>query len=204
MQDMMPVPMDIDHDTLRTLENRCKDPYTNRDLPQALVTILTREMKQTKARLTMWKNYTSSNFHFAEAVFASYPSSRCSTDPELFGIMADRGCTVFDFGFNRTASLIQPDKIKNSPVSLLRCPAQWLPEFTALAQSNPNILAIDLPNSVAGEIQATLQERRSKWGIVGPTGVDSFFCFAAGIPVQRFSFGQDGAGRSITSDLLAL
>ncbi|KAJ6591309.1 hypothetical protein DFH09DRAFT_1273923 [Mycena vulgaris] len=176
------VAMNIDDDTLESLQDLC---VVSRALKSTLVEVWKLEKQQMDNRLTIWKNCgTSSNADLAETVFSTYPGPCCAIDPELFQIMVARGCRVFDFACDDMKSFTGfPEKITDVlGVSLLRCPARWLPQLTKLAQSNPTTLSIELPDSGASELQMTLEEHRREWGASAPianSAVISYFCFSA-------------------------
>ncbi|KAJ7473432.1 hypothetical protein FB451DRAFT_1468247 [Mycena latifolia] len=91
------VAMDIEDETLDELSQG----YCGFAHPPVFERIVDLEMHRMNTRCETWKNIpTASRQYLAEAVFAAYPSSGCANDPELFEIMAARGCTVFDFALD--------------------------------------------------------------------------------------------------------
>ncbi|KAJ7473435.1 hypothetical protein FB451DRAFT_1398544 [Mycena latifolia] len=189
------VPMDFEVKTLIRLSRpEADDPFL---LPLVFLPIFHLEKHRMKTSCETWKNIsTSSSRYLAEAVFAAYPDSRCANDPELFEIMAARGCAVFDFAGNddtvNSKSPVPLAKIlPDGPgVSLLRCPEEWLPQLTKFARSNPCIMAIEIPTSPASQSKSEyiIEEHRRNWGTNTPLldedDIVSYFCFSSNFKAQ--------------------
>ncbi|KAJ7020755.1 hypothetical protein C8F04DRAFT_1241770 [Mycena alexandri] len=179
---------DIDDNSLKQLP-RLKP---KRRWPDSVIALLKPQQAQVDHRLALWKDSTSSSPYLAEATFAAYPSTTCANDPELFEIMAERGCLVFDFEDEDTEteddednSIPVPafDKLPNEHgLSLLRCPEQWVPQLTDLIHSNPRILALQIFDGVGDELQGAVERNRHSWGANTSNLSDgiSRFCFADG------------------------
>ncbi|KAJ7020387.1 hypothetical protein C8F04DRAFT_1242007 [Mycena alexandri] len=192
---------DIDDNSLERLHRAKPHPRW----PASVITLLKLEQVQVNHRLTLWKDSTSSSQYLAEAIFAAYPSAACANDPELFAIMAERGCPVFDFGDEDTET--EDDEDNTIPVpafnklpnehglSLLRCPEQWVPQLTNLVQSNPHILALQIPEGAGDELQGAVERNRRDWGANTSNLLNgiSRFCFADGFNAtgnSMFVFGS--------------
>ncbi|KAJ7027619.1 hypothetical protein C8F04DRAFT_1294058 [Mycena alexandri] len=156
----------------------------------SVIALLKLQQVQADHRLALWKDSTSSSEYLAEAIFAAYPTAACANDPELFEIIAARGCAVFDFAGENPISAPAFHKLPNElGVSLLRCSQQWVPQLTNLVQSNPRILALQIPEGVGDELQGAVERNRRNWGANTSNLSDgiSHFCFADGFEAWRDS-----------------
>ncbi|KAJ7020395.1 hypothetical protein C8F04DRAFT_1318369, partial [Mycena alexandri] len=170
---------DIDDNSLKRLPRVEPSPWW----PDSVIALLELEQVQVDHRLALWKDSTSSSKYLAEAIFAAYPSATCANDPELFAIMAARGCAVFGFADEKTISAPAFDKLPiEHGVSLLRCSQQWVPQLTDLVQSNPHILALQISDGGDDELDRAVERNRRDWGANTSNLSDgiSRFCFADG------------------------
>ncbi|KAJ7720199.1 hypothetical protein B0H16DRAFT_1793722, partial [Mycena metata] len=128
------------------------------------------------------------------SIFGAYPGAACANDPELFGIMAERGCAVFDFAYGETISAPVFDKLsKENGVSLLRVRRsdQCIQQLTDLAKSNTCILALQISGDIGDELQRTVQQNRNHWG--ANLSNDAFhFCFADGFKAVQYAMELNG------------
>ncbi|KAJ7473421.1 hypothetical protein FB451DRAFT_1249219 [Mycena latifolia] len=195
------VAMDIEDETLNRLFQGYNVP--TRFLGPVFTRIVDLERQNMETRCRTWKNIpTSSSPYLAQAVFAAYPSSQCANDPELFEIMAARGCSVFDFDHSKSPMPLDKILADGPGVSLLRCPEQWLSQLTELAQANPCIMAIEIPNSSAGQnrLEDMIEANRHNWGnnipIPDRDHVISCFCFLSKFKADSFcmSAGREAMG----------
>lgn len=141
-------------------------PYIQLEYPQ-VKRIWERAWKRGQNQLAVWSSpkYPRINKGLAEAIFAPYPSS--TKDLDLVKIMADRGCTVFDFlGWPSVEPPQFLYEIQNVlGLSLLHCPPKWCPQLLELAMRNSNILGITL-SSFTGKLSGLpkiLAENRKHW-----------------------------------------